>query len=182
MTATSCFFCQSLLSDFVEGILPSSRHDELKKHLDDCSHCTEIHRDLVSTMKILQNVPPTSLSPDLSMRITEATAAGGTPFFTRERLSRFALLAMIPILLIAMLSVVFPDTVPLLSYFRKAGDEAQFVRYFPLNQGALEIVEEQSSLLHAKEPLMGSLWEEGGLSPDEFEKTFQKKSSKGNEP
>jgi hypothetical protein len=179
--AATCFFCQSLLSDFVEGILPASRHEELKKHIDGCSLCKEMHGDLVSTIKMLKNIDPPELSGDLSQRITEASEKGGVPYFTRERLSRLALLSMVPILLIATFSVVFPNAFPLMSYLQRTGEDAQFVRYFPLLQGALEIVEEQGSLLHSREPFTGSLWEEGGLSPDEFEKTFQKKGSKGAE-
>lgn len=173
--ATTCFFCQSLLSDFVEGILPSSRHEELKKHIDGCSLCKEMHGDLVCTIKLLKSVHSPVFSDSLSTRIAEATEKGSVPYFTRERVSRMALLSMIPILLLATLSVVFPNAFPLVAYLHKAGDDAQFVRYFPLHQGALDIVEEQGNLLHSREPFAGSMWEEGGLSPDEFEKTFQKK-------
>jgi hypothetical protein len=165
----------------VEGILPSSRHEELKKHMDGCSLCKEMHGDLVSTIKLLRSVQAPEFSSELSTRIAEATEKGTIPFFTRERVSRWALLAMVPVLVLATLSVVFPNAFPLMAYLHKAGDDAQFVRYFPLVQGALEIVEEQGNLLHSREPFMGSLWEEGGMSPDEFEKTFQKKG-KGQQP
>ena len=44
-------------------------------------------------------------------------------------------------------------------------------------EGATDIIEEQSNWLHIREPMMRSLWEEGGLSPEEFEKSFQGKGS-----
>jgi anti-sigma factor RsiW len=37
--SSSCFFFQNLLSDYLEGILPSSRHEEVKNHVTDCPHC-----------------------------------------------------------------------------------------------------------------------------------------------
>ena len=49
------------------------------------------------------------------------------------------------------------------------------VRYFPLLQGASHIVDEQANWLYYREPVMRSLWEEGGFSPEEFEKTFSPK-------
>jgi hypothetical protein len=69
--------------------------------------------------------------------------------------------------------VAFPKLFPWFTRFRASQDEALFVRYFPLLQGAAEIVEEESNWLHVREPFMRSVWEEGGLSPEEFEKAFK---------
>ena len=80
---------------------------------------------------------------------------------------------MVPVLLFGSLVYAFPKYFPWMSYFRQTQQEADFSRYFPLLQGALEIVEEHTNWLHIREPSMRSVWEEGGLSPEEFEKTFQ---------
>ncbi len=83
---TTCFFCQNLLSDYIEGILPSARHEELKRHLDGCKKCGEVHHDLVTTLELLRSIPPRPLSHDMALRITEASQARKRTFFTRARL------------------------------------------------------------------------------------------------
>lgn len=174
---TSCFFCQNLLSDFIEGILPSSRHEELKIHLGDCHSCADVHKDLVSTLDLLHSMPSRPLSHDMALRITEASQAGKTSFFSRVRISQIITFLAIPTLLFGAAVYSFPRLFPWFYRLRPAQDESQFVRYFPLLQGANEIIEEQSNWLHIREPFMRSLWEEGGLSPEEFEKSFQGKGA-----
>lgn len=175
--ATSCFFCQNLLSDFIEGILPSSRHEELKKHLGDCKACTEVHKDLSTTLEILHELPSVPLSHEMALRVTEASHAGRVTWLSRVRVSQMVTFALIPLLVFGAAIYSFPQLFPWFYRFRVAQDESQFVRYFPLLQGATEIIEEQSNWLHVREPMMRSLWEEGGLSPEEFEKSFQGKGS-----
>jgi len=176
---TSCFFCQSLLSDYIEGILPSVRHEELKKHLDACKLCSEVHRDLNQTLQLLNTIPSKPLDQETVLRLSEASTAGKAPFLSRRTISQFALFASVPVLLFTAVVVTFPDFFPWLSLWEQSTqEESQLVKYFPLQQGASEVLEEQAAWLHAREPFMGSLWEEGGISPEEFEKTFQMKGSK----
>lgn len=178
---TSCFFCQNLLSDYIEGILPSSRQDELKSHLGECRECGEVHKDLVSTLDLLHSLPARPLSHDMSLRITEASQAGKASLFTRVRVSRVLTFLAVPILIFATAVFTFPTLFPWVYRLGRPSDEGSFVRFYPLLQGAAEIIEEQSNWLHLREPFMRSLWEEGGLSPEEFEKSFQGKSSGGAE-
>lgn len=175
--ATSCFFCQNLLSDFIEGILPSSRHEELKKHLSDCKACTEVHKDLSSTLEVLHELPSVPLSHEMALRVTEASLAGRVTMLSRVRVSQAVTFLAIPLLVFGAAIYSFPQLFPWFYRFRVAQDESSFVRYFPLLQGATDIIEEQSNWLHIREPMMRSLWEEGGLSPEEFEKSFQGKGS-----
>ncbi len=177
MNTSSCFFCQNLLSDYVEGILPSTRHEQLKNHLHDCGVCEQVHRELKATLAVLHKLPPQKLSNELALRVTEASQARGVRRISRRQMSRVALLASVPLLLILTLSLSFPGLFPWGPLLGGA-PEVQFVRYYPLLQGAADILEEQSTWLHSGDTLMGSLWEEGGLSPEEFEKTFQVKPSK----
>ena len=178
---TTCFFTQNLLSDYVEGMLPSARHEELKSHLAGCRQCSDVQRDLQRTVEVMKTLPPQPIPPELSLRMTEAAAAGRRPSFSRAVVSRLVLFVAVPILLFGAAVVTFPHLFPW-AHLADAPDESQFVRYFPLQQGAVEIVEEQSNWLHIREPMMRSLWEEGGLSPEEFEKSFQGKTGKAATP
>jgi hypothetical protein len=175
---TSCFFCQNLLSDFAEGILPSSRHEELKKHLDTCADCKQVQEDLRGTLRLLKALPLRHLTSDASLRISEASQVGRVASFNRATFSRWALAGAIPVALFFGAALTFPDYFPWFQELRGHKEEMQFVRYFPLSQGASEILDEQGAWLHAGEALVASLWDEGGLSPEEFEKTFQAKSGR----
>ncbi len=170
---TTCFFCQNLLSDYIEGILPSARHAELTRHLETCPECGEVHRDLETTLDLLHAIPPRPLSHDMSLRITEASQAGKRRFLTRARISQMTIVLAVPALLFATAVVTFPKLFPWFTRFRVSQDESLFARYYPLGQGAAEIVDEQSTWLHVREPFMRSVWEEGGLSPEEFERAFK---------
>ena len=177
---TTCFFCQNLLSDYLEGILPSIRHEELRKHLTGCKECSELCTQLEKTINVLHTVQPSPVSTDLKERVTETshTASMG---IQRLRLPKKALFAVVPIILFFIVTAVFPTLFPFMARFRNQDSPGDFVRYFPLLQGAGELIEDQTTFFGQKDPFAGSLWEEGGLSPDEFEKTFQKKSVKGDE-
>lgn len=171
----SCFFCQNLLSDYVEGVLPQSRHRELKDHIAKCPDCTLLHDDLVATLELLRKLPDDGPSAELELRLLQAALAGRGSGWTRSRLTFVALFVALPLLSVAGAMAVFPDRFPWLRDFAGTTEEARFVRYSPLAQGASDIVEEQANWLNLGEAGARSVWEEGGLSPDEFEKAFQLK-------
>jgi len=168
----SCFFCQSLLSDYIEALLPASRHEEIKVHVDACGQCKTIEREVRQVREILAMVSSPGVSHELSLRVAEASLSGRRTWLSRAKISRATLTTLVPVLLILGLAVTFPSVFPWISQFQPNRDESHFVRYFPILQGAPELIEEQSAWLQAREPYMRSLWEEGGLSPEEFEKTF----------
>ena len=66
--SSSCFFCQNLLSDFIEGILPATRKQELQIHLDGCKDCASVQKDLLSTLDILHALPSRPLSHEMALR------------------------------------------------------------------------------------------------------------------
>lgn len=169
---TTCFFCQNLLSDFVEGILPASRHEEIRKHLGDCPECAEKQKALTMTLDKLKSYALPALPEGWADSLADSAERGRRPLFSRDRMTYWAPWVVAPVLVLASLSVLFPRVFPWISYLRQAEADSQFTRYFPLLQGASEIVEEQASWLQIKDPSLGSLWEEGGVSPEEFEKTF----------
>lgn len=172
MTMSSCFFTQSLLSDYIEALLPAGRHDELKAHVESCAACKTVEKEVRQVREILAMVSSSGVSHELSLRVAEASVSGKKTWLSRAKISRATLTISVPILLFLGLAVTFPAYFPWISRFQPNRDESHFVRYFPMLQGAGEIIDEQSTWLNAREPYMRSLWEEGGLSPEEFEKTF----------
>lgn len=179
---TTCFFCQNLLSDYLEGILPSNRHEEIKKHLLNCSNCDQIHQELISSLAILKSMSAPANAPEFSVRIIEASEAGKNVASRPVKFSRAVLGYVVPVLAVIFILLLSSKVFPWLSWFRSKADERQLVRYFPMSNGAMEIVEEQAGWLSSREFRAGSVWEEGGLSPEEFEKSFQKKNPINNLP
>lgn len=177
---TTCFFCQSMLSDYLEQLLPSAREEEIKSHLDSCKACSELQRDLQATVELAKALPSQPISHETALRINEACHAG-TRKFSPVTLSRWAFLGLVPLLLFVSVATLFPNVFPWIATLRNHSNESDFVRYFPLLEGAAEIVDEHGNWLHVREPAMRSLWEEGGISPEEFEKSFTGKPSIGEE-
>lgn len=182
MAHMTCFFCQNLLSDFCEGILPASRHEQIKSHLHDCTVCSALERKLTAALELLGKVPTNDLSPDMSLRITEASQSAGRSLWRSKTAWLGAGAAALSLLLMTVMILRYTTHLPWLSRWG-GSDSDQFARFYPLINGASNIIEEQAGWLHLREPTMRSLWEEGGLSPEEFEKTFQFKNvPKGEEP
>lgn len=176
---TTCFFCQNLLSDYVEGILPSNRHEEIKKHLLQCGQCAQIHHELISSISILKELTVPNHSTEFSVRIIEASESGKNVASRPLKVSRSVLGYAIPVLAVLSIWVLASKMFPAFSLFQSMGDDKQLVRYFPMSNGAIEIIEEQAEWLNSRDMKGGSVWEEGGISPEEFEKSFQKKNPVG---
>lgn len=171
----TCFFCQNLLSDFIEEILPASRHEEIKGHLGKCQKCHQIHQELLKAITILRELSAPSQSPEFSVRIVEAAESGRSMALRPLKASRFILGYTVPVLAVIGILVASSKIFPWVEWLKNRSQEKQFARYFPMSNGAAEIIEEQAAWINQREPKMGSLWEEGGISPEDFEKTFQKK-------
>ncbi len=178
----SCFFCQNLLSDFIEGILPASRQQEIKNHLENCRDCAHLHLNIKDAVGLLQKLPSTPASPELRQRALIASQSGYRPWASRARVSRWVLAITVPCLLAMGYFSLYPQHFPWKHLLTYQDDETQFIRFFPLMQGASEIVDEQTSWLHGRDLEGGSLWEEGGISPDEFEKAFEPTFSRDTPP
>lgn len=167
-----------MLSDFMESLLPQSRADEIEKHLESCKACSEVRRDLTATLEVAHALPPRPISHETALKITEACQAGTRKYISASA-SRRAFLILVPLLVLGSVAAFFPGVFPWMANLRMKNSESDFVRYFPMLEGANEIVEEHGNWLHVKEPAMRSLWEEGGISPDEFEKSFTGKPAVG---
>lgn len=169
----SCFFCQNLLSDFIEGILPSTRQQELKEHLEECKDCSHLHQNLTDTVGLLRKLPVSELNPELRDKFVAASQSGLHLWRSRAKVSRWAMGLSVPIMSSILFFFLFPQYFPWKDLFANHDDESQYVRFFPLLHGASEIIDDQTSWLHGRDLHGGSLWEEGGISSDEFEKVFQ---------
>lgn len=172
MNAT-CFFCETLLSDLREGHVSEARRIELEDHLKHCQRCTETNRELESTLNLLHRLCRPELTHELATQIVEVSEGARTHWLSGNGISRSVLFATISVLFLGGIVFSFPQLFPWTQVFRGPAQSTEFTRYYPLFQGASEIVEEQSQWLQMRDSLAGSFWEEGGMSPEEFERTFQ---------
>ncbi|MGW1135967.1 zf-HC2 domain-containing protein, partial [Streptomyces zhihengii] len=66
----------SEISDLTEGLLPPSRAAELRRHLDDCPLCADVHASLEEIRGLLGTLPGAGRMPaDVAGRIDAALAA-----------------------------------------------------------------------------------------------------------
>ncbi|MEW2556465.1 zf-HC2 domain-containing protein, partial [Streptomyces zhihengii] len=66
----------SEISDLTEGLLPPSRAAELRRHLDDCPLCADVHTSLEEIRGLLGTLPGAGRMPaDVAGRIDAALAA-----------------------------------------------------------------------------------------------------------
>ncbi|MFG2554333.1 hypothetical protein [Streptomyces sp. NPDC048581] len=64
------------ISDLTEGLLPPSRTADLRRHLDDCALCADVHASLEEIRGLLGTLPgPTRMPTDVAERIDAALAA-----------------------------------------------------------------------------------------------------------
>jgi len=170
----SCFFCQNLLSDYLDDLLPSGRQLEVKEHLNTCDVCQSLSKDLRQCRGILDQLESPPMAQDMTLRLSQVTDLKTPLRLKRWGTSRVVLGMLVPVLLFATVVMMFPAVFPWATRLRVAATQnASFERYFPLVQGADQIIEDQTSWLYSRGSFTRSVWEEGGLSPDEFEKAFQ---------
>lgn len=88
----------SEISDLTEGLLPPSRTSEIKRHLESCSLCADVHASLEEIRGLLGTLPgPPRMPADIAGRIDaalaaeallDATAPEGADLVSRETVSR----------------------------------------------------------------------------------------------
>ena len=59
----------SLLSDYLDGRLPSAVRSELEQHLAGCSECTAFVGTFRSTVSLLQSLTESDLPQELRLRL-----------------------------------------------------------------------------------------------------------------
>ncbi|MCB0417523.1 MAG: hypothetical protein H6617_03400 [Bdellovibrionaceae bacterium] len=174
--AISKFFCQNLLSDYVEKLLPAARQSEVKQCLEQYPECREMYQDLVSTLRLLEGLPVRDISNDVAVRIMEASEGARSRKSWSARAAQVAVFAGVPLAVLIGVSFLYPKSVPVVSRMlasANSGESGNFLRYYPLYHGAADILDAQGAVIEQAENFSGSVWEEGGLSAEEFERTFQ---------
>lgn len=64
------------ISDLTEGLLPPTRTADVRRHLDECDLCADVHASLEEIRGLLGTLPgPTSMPADVAGRIDAALAA-----------------------------------------------------------------------------------------------------------
>ncbi|MCM3297413.1 hypothetical protein [Streptomyces pseudogriseolus] len=64
------------ISDLTEGLLPADRRDDIRRHLDGCELCADVHASLEEIRGLLGTVPgPPRMPTDVAGRIDAALAA-----------------------------------------------------------------------------------------------------------
>ena len=64
------------ISDLTEGLLPPSRTTDVRRHLDECELCADVHASLEEIRGLLGTMPgPPRMPDDVASRIDAALAA-----------------------------------------------------------------------------------------------------------
>jgi anti-sigma factor (TIGR02949 family) len=66
------------LTDFGEGALPEALCDDLRRHLEECGACAELHADLVALARVCRECPAPTLPEDLRRRLEERLGGSGS--------------------------------------------------------------------------------------------------------
>ncbi|MEU1512453.1 anti-sigma factor [Streptomyces sp. NPDC005811] len=73
------------ISDLAEGLLAPSRSAEVRRHLDDCELCADVHSSLEEIRGLLGALPePPRMPEDIARRIDAALAAEAVPGTTTD--------------------------------------------------------------------------------------------------
>ncbi|MFE5258198.1 anti-sigma factor family protein [Streptomyces coelicoflavus] len=68
------------ISDLAEGILPSARTTDVRRHLESCALCADVYASLEEVQHLLGTLPPPAAMPDdVAARIDAALAAEPQP-------------------------------------------------------------------------------------------------------
>jgi len=81
----SCQQHQQKLSDYIDGLLSAPEEAELRVHLDECSSCRVICRDLILIREACRDLPEYEPSPRVWERISAAIAAESFGAIPSER-------------------------------------------------------------------------------------------------
>jgi anti-sigma factor RsiW len=79
MTELSCPKARSLVSDYIDGDLPSEQAQALEQHLQTCPFCPPLYASLVETLADLKAVEDVLGVENLVRRVVQAIEAEGRP-------------------------------------------------------------------------------------------------------
>jgi len=72
----TCGELETLLSDYLDGVLGAAAARRVESHLETCSACGELARDAREAMVFVERVAEVELPPQLTARILAETASG----------------------------------------------------------------------------------------------------------
>lgn len=72
MTSLSCAEARSLVSDYIDGELPSGVARALEQHLESCASCPPLYASLVQTLADLKSLHDTRGVEELAARVVAA--------------------------------------------------------------------------------------------------------------
>jgi anti-sigma factor RsiW len=72
MTALSCAEARSLVSDYIDGELPSGVARALEQHLETCHNCPPLYASLVQTLADLKSLHDARGVEELAARVLSA--------------------------------------------------------------------------------------------------------------
>ena len=60
-----------LVTDYLEGVLPTADHRRFESHLADCPHCTEYLAQMRETIRLTGRLAPEDLTPAMRADLTD---------------------------------------------------------------------------------------------------------------
>ncbi len=79
MTPLSCPEARSLVSDYIDGELPTASARALEDHLRTCPNCPPLYASLLQTLADLRAMEDTAGVEELARRVEAALGEGSTP-------------------------------------------------------------------------------------------------------
>ncbi len=175
--AISCFFCENLLSDYIENVLPLERKNEIIEHLESCDKCKKLHSSLSKGISFLNSLPKNTVSEELALELADIIDSRNV-FWSNRRIATLVLFIAILFLSFLGIIIIYPNTFPKITRHFLNRPSEKFVRYYPLLNGANSVIDEQAHWLSSTE-LTKTFLDEGGFSASEFEKMFLTKPEEG---
>lgn len=169
--AISCFFCENLLSDYIENLLPLERKKEIEEHLKTCETCNNLCSLLLKELATLGALPKQSISKELSLEIADIIDSKSSAF-SKRKITTLAISATIMLLIFFSIVALYPASFPLFFNFLTQNQKETFVRYYPLLNGANLVIEEQAHWLNNTE-LTKTFLDQEEISTSEFEKLIK---------
>ena len=60
-----------MVTDYLEGAMPTAERRRLEHHLTGCRHCTDYLAQMRETIRLTGRLTPEDLTPDMSTELTE---------------------------------------------------------------------------------------------------------------
>ncbi len=168
----SCFQTRNLFTEFTDKDVPVDAHQKIEGHLRECRSCELEYRDFQETLEALHSIPLPPLDAEVQKQWAQLARQRKQWLSLSTATQALTLLIFCSLCIIAAQRWMPSPVQSWIQMVLRLPTEQHFVRYDPLAEGALSVVQEQASWLQFREPSAQALWNEGGMSADEFERAF----------